>query len=61
MGLMLKSDKNFRLSKTVKRMMCSIVNDSERNEFKRMMIQSQLAGEKAKRESGKSRKDKNEA
>jgi len=55
---MLKSDKNFRLSKTTKRMMCSIVNDSERNEFKRTMIQAELASEKAKRESGKSRKEK---
>jgi hypothetical protein len=60
MGLMLKPDKNFRLSKTTKRMMCSIVSDSERNEFKRTMIQAELASEKAKRESGKSRKDKNE-
>ena len=58
---MLKPDKNFRLSKTVKRMMCSIVDSNERHEFKRLMIQSQLAGEKAKRESGKSRKEKNEA
>lgn len=57
---MLKPDKNFRLSKTTKRMMCSIVSDSERNEFKRTMIQAELASEKAKRESGKSRKDKNE-
>ena len=55
---MLKPDKNFRLSKTTKRIMCSIINDNERNEFKRMMIESQLAGERAKRESGKSRKDK---
>jgi hypothetical protein len=58
---MLKPDKNFRLSKTTKRMMCSIVSDSERNEFKRTMIQAELASEKAKRESGKSRKEKNEA
>jgi hypothetical protein len=55
---MLKPDKNFRLSKTVKRMMCSIVSDSERNEFKRMMIQAQLAGENARRESQKSRKNR---
>ena len=48
MGLMLKSDKNFRLSKTTKRMMCSIVSDSERNEFKRMMIQAELAERDAK-------------
>ena len=55
---MLKPDKNFRLSKTTKRMMCAIVNDNERNDFKRMMIQGQLASEKARRESGKSRKEK---
>ena len=56
---MLKTDKNFRLSKTTKRILCSIVDSSERNEFKRMMIQAQLAGENARRESQKSRKNKN--
>ena len=55
---MLKTDKNFRLSKTTKGILCSIVNDSERNEFKRMMIQAQLAGENARRESQKSRKNR---
>ena len=58
MGLMLKPDKNFRLSKTTKRILCSIVDSSERNEFKRMMIQAQLAGENARRESQKSRKNR---
>jgi hypothetical protein len=37
--------KNFRLSKTTKRMMCSIVNPEQRNAYKRAMIQAQLASE----------------
>ena len=40
---MLKPNKTFVLSKQTKRMMCSIVNTEERNAFKRMMIQAELA------------------
>lgn len=35
----------FRLSKTTKRMMCFIKNKESRDQFKRMMIQAQLAAE----------------
>jgi hypothetical protein len=37
--------KAFRLKKQTKRFMCSIVDATERNAFKRMMIQAQLASE----------------
>ena len=40
---MLKPGKTFKLSKTTKRMMCSITNTEHRNQFKRMMIQAELA------------------
>ena len=32
------ADKNFRLSKTVKRLMCTIVDKVERNSFKKAMV-----------------------
>ena len=40
---MIKPGKTFKLSKTTKRMMCSIVNAEQRNAYKRMMIQAELA------------------
>ena len=40
---MMKPGKTFKLSKSTKRMMCSIVNTEQRNQFKRMMIQAELA------------------
>lgn len=40
---MMKPNKTFKLSKSTKRMMCSIVNTEQRNQFKRMMIQAELA------------------
>ncbi|CAB4241606.1 hypothetical protein UFOVP71_144 [uncultured Caudovirales phage] len=40
---MMKPSKTFKLSKTAKRMLCSIVNTESRNQFKRMMIQAELA------------------
>jgi len=40
---MMKPNKTFKLSKSTKRMMCSIVNTEKRNQFKRMMIQAELA------------------
>lgn len=32
------ADKNFKLSKTVKRLMCTIVDKVERNSFKKAMV-----------------------
>jgi hypothetical protein len=40
---MIKPGKTFRLSKSTKRMMCSIVDAEKRNAYKRMMIQAELA------------------
>lgn len=39
----MKPGKTFKLSKTTKRRMCSMVNAEERNAYKRMMIQAELA------------------
>ena len=41
----MKPGKTFKLSKTTKRMMCSIVDTEQRNQFKRMMIDAQLCSE----------------
>jgi hypothetical protein len=40
---MLKPSKVFKLSKQTKRFMCTIINPVERNEYKRAMIQAELA------------------
>lgn len=40
---MMKPGKTFNLSKTTKRMMATITSAEARNEFKRIMIQGQLA------------------
>jgi hypothetical protein len=54
---MIKPGKAFKLSKTTKRMMCSIVNAEQRNAYKRMMIQAELAaGVVIKREPKEPRK-----
>ena len=47
----MKTDKNFRLSKTTKRMLALMPfnNQEERNNFKRAMISAQLSEETAKR------------
>jgi hypothetical protein len=39
---MLKPNKTFKLSKTTKRMLCSITNTEQRNQYKRMMIDAEL-------------------
>lgn len=54
---MIKPGKTFKLSKSTKRMMCSIVNAEQRNAFKRAMIQAELAaGVIIKREPKEARK-----
>jgi hypothetical protein len=44
----MKPDSNFRLSKTVKRMLCFIANDELRNAYRRNMIQAELAAKTKK-------------
>jgi hypothetical protein len=39
----MKPGKTFVLSKQTKRFMCTILNAEERNQYKRMMIQAELA------------------
>ena len=53
----MKPGKTFKLSKSTKRMMCSIVDAEKRNAYKRMMIQAELAaGVVIKREPKEARK-----
>ena len=42
---MLKAGKTFNLSKQTKRLMCTIIDPVARNQYKRMMIDAQLASE----------------
>lgn len=44
----MKADKNYRMSKQTKRLMCTLVNKEARGEFKRMMIQAEIAEAHAK-------------
>jgi len=55
----MKADKNFRLNQQTKRTMATIVDKHARGEYKRLMIQSQLLEEAAKRAALKSN-DKND-
>jgi hypothetical protein len=41
---MIKRDKNFKLEKTVKRILATIVDPIKRSEYKKCMIDAQLAG-----------------
>lgn len=56
---MMKPDKNFRLSKQVKRTMATMVDAVERNAYKNLMIQAELHSRKLERSSGKKDKTKN--
>ena len=40
----MKPDKNFKLPQQVKRTMATMVNAVERNEYKNLMIQAEIAG-----------------
>lgn len=50
---MLKPTSTFKLSKQTKRFMARIVDDNQRNIFKQVMIQAQLAAEEAKKHNSK--------
>jgi hypothetical protein len=39
---MASRDKNFNLTKTTKRLMATLVNAEQRNQFKNMMIEAQI-------------------
>lgn len=49
----MKSDKNFKLPKQVKRTMATMVNAVERNTYKNLMIQAELHSRKMERVSKK--------
>jgi len=45
---MVKTNGTFKLSKSTKRIMATMVNDDNRNHYKRMMIDAEVAEIKAK-------------
>jgi hypothetical protein len=56
---MVKTNGTFKLSKSAKRMMATMANSNDRNHYKRMMIDAEVAEIKAKL--AKISKPKNEA
>jgi hypothetical protein len=44
----MKPNKDFRLSKTTKRMLSMITDDKSRNQYKRMMIDAELSERSAR-------------
>jgi len=56
---MVKTNGTFKLSKSTKRMMATMANSNDRNHYKRMMIDAEVAEIKAKM--AKISKPKNEA
>lgn len=53
----MKADKNFRLSKTTKRIMSSILDKDARKVFKDVMIEGQLSYEANKKKAPRQAKD----
>ena len=43
-----RTDKNFKLSKSVKRVLATMTNSEQRNEYKNSMIDAEVAFAKAK-------------
>ena len=54
--MMAVADKNFRLSKTVKRLVCAIVDKVERNSFKKAMVAVEYTAAVIKNTRGKDSK-----
>lgn len=53
----MKADKNFKLSKSVKRVLSTIVDKTEREIFKKAMINAELSYEYSKRTKSKEKSD----
>lgn len=53
----MKADKNFKLSKSVKRVLATIVDKTEREIFKKAMINAELSYEYGKRTKSKEKSD----
>jgi hypothetical protein len=60
MEIMMKRDKNFKLSKETKRYMATIVDPVKRNQFKNAMIQAQIIGAQPYKSEKKNRKEASE-
>ena len=43
-----RTDKNFKLSKSVKRVLATMTNSEQRNDYKNLMIEAEVAFAKAK-------------
>jgi len=56
--MMATTDKNFKLSKTVKRLMCTIVDKVERNSFKKAMAEVEYTAAVIKNTRGKDKDSK---
>ena len=56
---MIKSDKNFRISKRAKTMVALLQSTSDRSHLRKMLIQAELSAEAARRQSLKSKGSKN--
>jgi hypothetical protein len=56
----MKSDKNFKLPKQVKRTMATMVNAVERNTYKNLMIQAELHSRRMERTSKKDKSKSND-
>ena len=52
------ADKNFKLSKTVKRLMCTIVDKVDRNSFKKAMVAVEYTAAVIKNTRGKDKDSK---
>ena len=55
----MKTNGTFKMSKEVKRAAATIVDPHERSIYKRMMIDALVSFERAKRESGKPKRNEN--
>lgn len=53
----MKSDKNFKMDKTTKKLLSTFSNKAERNYFKTMMIDAQVSYEAAKKKALSSKKE----
>ena len=53
----MKTDKNFNMAKPTKKLLSTFTNKTERNHFKKMMIDAQVSYEAAKKKALSSKKE----
>lgn len=56
----MKADKNFKLSKSSKRLLCTMTDSQSRGHLKRLLIDAELSETEAKLKSKKSRSEDKE-